>query len=177
MLIADGETMKPDGSEALRPKWRRRLFWFRKLSWRMRMLIFASFVLMGPVRCAILLIPFRYIAPMLGKKNGSSSTDVKHETLVKAARIGWAVETVSRFTPWESKCLVRAITAQILLRGIGTPSTLYLGMAKDKSSQLIAHAWLRCGNLVLTGASESDNFRNIAQFASLTDKENLRDNA
>jgi hypothetical protein len=169
--------MKSDGSEALQLKWKRRLFRFRKLSWKMRLLIFVSFFLMAPVRCAVLLIPFKYIAPFLGEKNGNTSDVVKHEVLVKAARIGWAVETISRFTPWESKCLVRAITAQILLRGIGAPSTLYLGMAKDKSSKLIAHAWLRCGNLTLTGASESDNFHKVAQFASLIHKENLQENA
>ena len=53
-------------------------------------------------------------------------------------------------TAWESKCLVRALTAQKLLKQKGIGSTLYLGCgyAEDK---MVAHAWLRCGELYVTG--------------------------
>jgi hypothetical protein len=144
----------------------------RKLSWKMNLLLFVSFFLMGLVRCSIIIVPFKYLSPLLGENNSSTSTEVKHDVLKRAAKIGWCIEKMSRFTPWESKCLVTAMTAQILLRVIGIPSTLYLGMAKDTSNQLIAHAWLRCGNLILTGASVHKDFKMVAQFASLLHKEN-----
>ena len=126
---------------------------------------------MGVVRFGIYFLPFNRIAPLLGKKNISTSVEVEREVLRKAAKIGFVVESISRFTPWESKCLVKAITAQLLLRVLRTPSTLYLGMSKDKSNKLIAHAWLRCGNLIITGASESENFKSVIHFSSLTNKE------
>jgi hypothetical protein len=162
--------MKSDGEKSILHKWRGRMNRFRRVPWKMKLLLFTAFILMGLIRIVILIIPFRYIAPMLGVKNGNSTIEEKREVLIKASKIGWAVETMSRFTPWESKCLVRAITAQILLRVVATPSTLYLGMSKDEASKLIAHAWLRCGELILTGASESRNFQPIAQFASLIDR-------
>ena len=69
----------------------------------------------------------------------------------RAYRIGWAVRTMSRRTPWNSNCLAQAIAAKRMLRRRGTACTLYLGLAKDAHDELAAHAWLRCGNRVLTG--------------------------
>ncbi|WP_281884304.1 lasso peptide biosynthesis B2 protein [Paenibacillus sp. YYML68] len=152
-------------------RWSRRIERASRLPWKAKALVLISYVLMGLVRLCILVIPFKYMAPCLGRKNGSTSLEVPKPMLARAARIGWIVETTSRFTPWESKCLVRAITAQLLLRLVRTPSTLYLGMAKDQSEKLIAHAWLRCGEHILTGASEADNFVKVAQFASLLHRE------
>lgn len=151
--------------------WKRRLSRFRRLTWKMRLLFVTAYFLMGVVRLGILVLPFKYIAPLLGEKNRSTTAQVERVVLMKAVKIGFAVETTSRFTPWESKCLVRAITAQLLLRVSRTPSTLYLGMSKDESNKLIAHAWLRCGDLILTGESESKNFKSVAHFTSLAGKE------
>lgn len=150
--------------------WKKKIIRFRGLTWKMKVIYIIAYFLMGVVRLGIIVLPFKYIAPILGKKNIDSSLEVERNVLMKAAKIGFAVETMGNFTPWESKCLVRAITAQILLRVIGTPSTLYLGMSKDESNKLIAHAWLRCGKLIITGASESVNFKSVMHFSSLISK-------
>lgn len=95
-----------------------------------------------------------------------SPTEVNYTTYRKAAKVGWAVNRMSQFTPWESKCLVQAITAQIVLRLLKIPYTLYLGLDKDESSKLIAHSWLRCGGLIVTGGREKERFIVVAKFAS-----------
>ncbi len=140
---------------------------YLKLSFTMKLAVILVFVLLGITRLAIIVIPFKHLSKLLGRKNESTESEEKHERLIRAAKIGWIVETMSKFTPWESKCLVKAITAQLLLRVIGVSSTLYLGVAKDDSNQLIAHAWLRCGQLILTGANEAPRFKVVGQFASL----------
>ena len=66
-------------------------------------------------------------------------------------------------TAWESKCLVRALTAQRLLKKKGIPSTMYLG-CKMEEGNMVAHAWLRVGKLYVTGGngesySKVDRFR------------------
>ncbi len=94
-----------------------------------------------------------------------SPLEVNYSTFMKAARVGWAVNKISQFTPWESKCLVQSISAQIVLRLIKIPYTLYLGLAKDESNKLVAHAWLRCGGLIVTGGREKERFIAVAQFA------------
>jgi hypothetical protein len=45
------------------------------------------------------------------------------------------------------------------------PSTLYFGLAKDDIGQLKAHAWVRSGTLVLTGAEVMHDFTVVATFA------------
>ena len=67
-----------------------------------------------------------------------------------AASVSGVVNRICNKTAWESKCLVRALTAQKLLKQKGIGSTLYLGCgyAEDK---MVAHAWLRCGELYVTG--------------------------
>jgi hypothetical protein len=46
-------------------------------------------------------------------------------------------------------------------------ATLYLGVAKkkDQPEQLAAHAWLRCGDAILTGAAGHRQFAVVAVFA------------
>ena len=82
-----------------------------------------------------------------------------------ASRIGRMVEMVSRYTPWESKCLVQAIVGKMMLRQCGIANTLYLGVGRDKGNSLMAHAWLRCGGLVITGRQGRERFTIVGKFA------------
>lgn len=148
-----------------RNKWIRRFHRFRRLPWKIKILLFISFFATGAARLLLVIIPFKRLVPLLGQASADSPYQLDQRTIRKAAIIGWSVETTSRFTPWESKCLVRAMVAQSLLRVLHIPGTLYLGVAKDQSTQLIAHAWVRSGPLYLTGAEEKDKFRQVAQFS------------
>ena len=64
--------------------------------------------------------------------------------------VAFTVEHTCSKTKWESKCLVRALTAQKLLRKKQLPSTLYLG-CRTEEGKMVAHAWLRCGRAYVTG--------------------------
>ena len=72
-------------------------------------------------------------------------------------QIRQAVRRAGRYTPWESTCLVQSIAGKMMLKRLNIPSTLYLGVAKNgkekskKKKELKAHAWLRSGNIILTG--------------------------
>jgi hypothetical protein len=80
-------------------------------------------------------------------------------------RVGWAIAVMSRYTPWESKCLVQAVTAKLLLRRYRLHNTLYLGVARDPEKKMIAHAWLRTGEWMVTGAHRSGEYTIVASFA------------
>ena len=67
------------------------------------------------------------------------------------------VNIAANRTPWESKCLVRALAAKILLRKIGYPNELFLGVKKDAQGNLIAHAWLNSYNYNICGGSSASN--------------------
>ena len=49
----------------------------------------------------------------------------------------------------------------------GLPATLYLAVAQDKAApeKLAAHAWLRCGDSILTGAGVREQFTVVSAFA------------
>lgn len=145
----------------------RRVIRFFGLPWREQLLFIEAFCLTGVVRLAILLIPFRWMAPALGKHMFESPMKEDSIKLVTAIRIGWIVETASRHTPWESKCLVQAIVGKILLRQYGIANTLYLGVQRDDGKKLVAHAWLRCGETIITGGLCLERFAVVGKFADV----------
>lgn len=76
-----------------------------------------------------------------------------------------AVNIMSRYTFWESMCLVKAIAAMKMLERRQVESTIYLGTAKDETGKLIAHAWLRSGPFYITGGEVMDQFVIVSKFA------------
>jgi Transglutaminase-like superfamily len=54
-----------------------------------------------------------------------------------------------------------------MLRRRKIAGTLYLGIAEDAVAPelLTAHAWLRCGDVILTGESECEHFSMVSCFA------------
>lgn len=85
---------------------------------------------------------------------------------LKTARlVGWVVETVNRYTPWESKCLVQAVVGKLLLRQYGIANTLYFGVGRDEEKNLLPHAWLRSGEMMLIGGRCLERFTLVGKFA------------
>lgn len=80
-----------------------------------------------------------------------------------AGMVARHVNRVANNTPWESKCLVRALTARKLLVEKEIPCTLYLGVGKDENGKMVAHAWLRAGEFFVTGGDGSD-YATVATF-------------
>lgn len=118
-------------------------------------------------------LPFSKVVPLLGKQMCETSLSYNESNLKLIRNVSHAVNVMSRYTFWESMCLVKAITAMKMLERRKIESTLYLGTGKDDAGKMIAHAWLRSGPFYLTGAEEKNHFTIIGKFAkqiSLTDK-------
>ncbi|MNR36049.1 hypothetical protein D3C85_1539370 [compost metagenome] len=77
---------------------------------------------------------------------------------------------MSKYTIWDSKCLVRAIAAMKMLHRRQIDSTLYLGTTRDESKKMIAHAWLRSGRYYVTGKEEMERFTVVGKFAKMSGK-------
>jgi len=60
--------------------------------------------------------------------------------------------------PWRSDCFPKAIAANKLLQRSGYASTIHLGVDKESEGQLLAHAWLTCGEIVVTGGEDLDRY-------------------
>lgn len=114
----------------------------------------------------LMLCPFAKIAPSLGVKTEETPITQITTNIHKLKHISHAIHIVSRYTFWDSKCLVKAIAGMKMLERRGIDSTLYLGTAKDEYGKLIAHAWLRSGPLYLTGADVMNQFIVVEKFAN-----------
>ncbi len=139
---------------------------YLRCSWQDRLLLLYTLMLLGIIRLILLTVPFRYIAAYLGKHMGESPYD-DQEGNEFIRRVSWAIQVMCRYTPWESKCLVQAICGKILLRHACLQNTLYLGVTKFQGNKMVAHAWLRSGNFVVTGGGITDAFTIISKFADI----------
>ena len=110
---------------------------------------------------------FSKVAPSLGDKMKESSTEMIPEQRRKLGEVSQAIGIMSKYTFWESECLVKAIAAMKMLEKRNIECTLYLGTAKDASGKLIAHAWLRSGPFYITGAEVKEQFTVVSKFAKM----------
>ena len=93
---------------------------------------------------------------MLGERNQESSYGVNPKELRTAKLVSRHVNRIAEHTPWESKCMVRAMTAQKLLSEKNIETTLYLGVGKNQDGSMRAHAWLRYGTYCITGGGSGE---------------------
>jgi hypothetical protein len=120
---------------------------------------------LGVARLALMFLPFRWIKLGWGEPQALSPEQFEGKPLELLERVSWAVATASRHLPWECSCLAQAMAGKTMLKRRGIPSTLYLGLTRDNLTQLKGHAWLTCGERVLTGRQGMEGFTVIAAFA------------
>lgn len=118
-------------------------------------------------------IPFSKVAPTLGVFMNETPLNYNESNGIIVRNISEAIHIMSRYTFWESQCLVRAIAAMKMLERRQIESTLYLGTAKDEKGNLIAHAWLRSGPFYITGAEVMERFIVVSKFAKRIGKNNV----
>ena len=128
--------------------------------------IIKVFFYTGYFRAFILFVPFNKLSKRMGQAKTESPAEAEIPEYKEARRVAWIVNNVSRYTPWESKCLVQALTAQKLLKKRNISTTIYLGVKKDDEGKMIAHAWTRCGKYYVTGGINKAGFAVVAKFAS-----------
>lgn len=129
-----------------------------------KLLIIKAFFITGIMRIILILVPFKTLKKYIGQYNEESQFELNNIGRNKIEKIGWAVTKISKYTPWKSQCFVQALTAQKLLYEKGFRSTLYFGVSKSyNKGKLEAHAWIRCGNIYVTGGN-GEMFSVVAKF-------------
>jgi hypothetical protein len=142
----------------------------RTLSSSDRSLLFQAVGWLGVMRLAIALLPFRRIAKLLKLRQGESPAASEAAPSQRVERIGWAVRGAAAHVWWKSACFDQALAGAIMLQHRGIAGTVYLGVAKnvDPSTEVAAHAWLRSGEAILTGAAGHERFNVIAAFTTVS---------
>jgi hypothetical protein len=142
-----------------------RLLKFIRLSASDRRLLVEATIFHGMARFALLALPFRWVASILGQNMGETpeTGDPGHKEV--AERVSWAVHVASRLAPWKSTCLTEAIAAKLTLGRRRIPSTLYLGAGRDENQKICYHAWLRSGDSIVAGGPMDKSYIVVATFA------------
>ena len=123
-----------------------------------------AWILLHLTKACIIILPFKKLASNLGRSQ--KETDFSSTADTVALDITHAVRRAARFTIHASKCYDQALTGKLMLKYRKVSSTIYFGLAKDQDSGLSAHAWLRSGNMVVTGKKGMERFTPVAWFGS-----------
>ncbi|WP_423409223.1 lasso peptide biosynthesis B2 protein [Heyndrickxia sp. MSNUG] len=133
---------------------------------RMEKFLFLEAILFLALARFLKVMPFKRVKRTLGKHMCESSFQEDPSVSDTIKSISSAIHIMSRYTFWESQCLVKAIAGMKMLQRRGIESTLYLGTAKDENGKMIAHAWLRSGSYYVSGAEEMRRFTIVSMFAN-----------
>ena len=134
----------------------------RKNHWKKETLL--AYYYAAKFEIQLKLVPAGRLCRRWGREDAESPWEESFETYRRAAWISRIVNKVCDKTPWESKCLVRALTARSLLHKRRIASTLYLGCGME-DGKMVAHAWLRCGEIYVTGG-DGGNYTTVARFCT-----------
>ncbi|MBX9994245.1 MULTISPECIES: lasso peptide biosynthesis B2 protein [Priestia] len=137
---------------------------FLLFDWKTKSLLLESYLYLGWSRY-LKSVPFSKVAPTLGNHMEETSFTLSSSNKEVLANVAQAIHIMSRYTFWESQCLVKAIAAMKMLEKRQIESTLYLGTAREKNGELVAHAWLRSGPFYITGAEVMERFTVVSKFA------------
>ena len=140
---------------------------FLALDWADKFLLGEAWVLLGAARFALLVLPFRVISRHIGPQCPPAEVASATEAVPDLARrITWAVDAMSRHTPWESACLAQALVGKLMLDRRGVASRLYLGTRKDAAGNLAAHAWLKVAGTTVLGGRGHETFTALAAYGA-----------
>jgi hypothetical protein len=130
-----------------------------------KLMLLEALVLLALARLAVLVLPFRWVARVLGKQEKETPRQDDPANAALVLHIKKMMQRTSRNVPWTSKCLDQAVAAKIMLARRGIAATVYFGVKNDAKENLKAHAWLRCGTLYVTGGRMRRRYTVINTFA------------
>ncbi len=125
-----------------------------------------AIVCLAIARLAVLLLSFGRVASWLGRHNLETPSQPLPNPQ-QALAVALAVQNSAKSVPWRSECLEQALAAKWMLRKLRISSTLYFGTFYNGYA-LEAHAWVRCGDLIVTGDRGHGQFTTTAMYGDGT---------
>jgi hypothetical protein len=127
----------------------------------------AAWSLLGLSRLLILALPFTVIRRLLGEDRARSEVHaapaLDEVQRIRAMHIGRIVELAAAYAPWRSDCYPQALTAKTFLALRRIPHEVVFGVRRDGGA-LIAHAWVRAGDVEVTGGSGHE-YTEVGRFS------------
>ncbi|APD50678.1 lasso peptide biosynthesis B2 protein [Francisella hispaniensis] len=109
----------------------------------------------GIARFASLTLSLKKIFWYLGYThcNAQLCIPASEEQLILAYKISKTATLVSKYVPWESKCLIDAIMVKTLLKYYKIPYVIHIGMIKtnEENKPFMGHAWVKVADQIVIG--------------------------
>jgi hypothetical protein len=125
-----------------------------------------TFLFLGLARLLTMAMKFNQFSRILGIQGSREPKAPDAAQLERAREVASVIAQASRRAPWKTRCLVRAIAAQLMLKRRRINSTLSLGVARSGNKPLKAHAWVKCGDVFLTGERPAMDYTVVAMFSN-----------
>lgn len=133
-----------------------------KLFWQQRKILLYTCLSLNILRLMLWLFPFKVVRQQLTYVSAMWKAH-SAPRLVAIDVIVWAVTIAGYYTPGGAKCLVRALTTQLLLSRYGYPHQLHIGVAMGQSQVLEAHAWIEYnGHVIIGGLTDLSRFKPLS---------------
>ena len=129
---------------------------FARLDSTDKCLLLRATMWLAIARLRLIVTPFQKLVEKLSEEQGDLEPDP--EVL---QRVGFAVSAAAANVPWRSDCFPQTIAARSILKRYGYTSTVHLGVDRVGESDLLGHAWLTCGDTVVTGGAELDRYTEV----------------
>lgn len=134
-----------------------------------RVRFLAAWLLLLLSHLLILLLPFTAIRRLLGENqsrpnpDASPAPELTPEQTASARHIGHIVAAAALHAPWRSDCYPQALTARTFLALRRIPHVVCFGVRREDDA-LVAHAWIRAGELVVTGGN-GQSYTEVGRFS------------
>jgi hypothetical protein len=132
----------------------------RRLTSRDFSLFAEAWVFLLRARLMLVFRPFNQIVPLL--KNADHSQAEAGVQLLEEIKL--AIARASVKSPWRTKCFEQALAARMMLKRRGIATVTYFGVLKNNEDKIEAHAWLKCGEFVVTGWRRISEYNIIGRF-------------
>ena len=147
---------------------------FAALSGEQKRIFIQAWFMLGWARAAILTVTFKRLSGGLQHhREVVTPSGVSKTQQQQASGIGKLVANAASATPCQSLCLVQVLVVQKLLAKRKIPGQFYLGVrtgSEDKADPLgmSAHAWLQCGDAIVSGGAGHQQFTVVSTFSWTT---------
>jgi hypothetical protein len=143
------------------PRRENKLIRFTRLNGADQWLLMRAAAWLGVARLRLALTSFQQLSERLSDDAPDTRVDPDPEFL---RRVGFAVGAAANNVPWRADCFPQAIAARMLLRHRGHASKIHLGVEKSGEGSIAGHAWLTCGDVVVTGGEELERYTEMHCF-------------
>ena len=90
-----------------------------------------------------------------GEKKLADNKSIK---MVLVRDISFAINVISKYTPWENVCRHQAYQAMLLCRFYRIPYQIFVGFKKSDEGKIEGHAWTMINGEIITGFCKVEEY-------------------